>query len=73
MEKSIFNYFPRIVYTYGTTYADGVLLQYFFKPVCANFLPCFTSGSFWKNNCRTVMLYALPLIAGIACFGFAIN
>jgi hypothetical protein len=27
MEKSIFNYFPRIVYTYWTTYADGVLLH----------------------------------------------
>jgi hypothetical protein len=36
MEKSIFNYFPRIVYTYGTTYADGVLLHNIFKPVCAN-------------------------------------
>jgi hypothetical protein len=35
MEKSIFNYFPRIVYI-GTTYADGVLLHNIFKPVCAN-------------------------------------
>jgi hypothetical protein len=46
--KSIFNYFPRIVYTYGT-YADGVLLHNIFKPVCANALASlFYSGSFWK-------------------------
>jgi hypothetical protein len=31
-----FNYFPRILYFIGTTYADGVLLHNIFKPVCAN-------------------------------------
>jgi hypothetical protein len=36
--KSIFNYFPRIVYTYRNYIADGVLLH-ILKPVCANWLP----------------------------------
>jgi hypothetical protein len=36
MEKSIFNYFPKLFILIGTTYADGVLLHNIFKPVCAN-------------------------------------
>jgi hypothetical protein len=36
MEKSIFNYFPRIVYTYWNYICRWCALTQYFKPVCAN-------------------------------------
>jgi hypothetical protein len=36
MEKSIFNYFPRIVYTYWNYIRRWCALTQYFKPVCAN-------------------------------------
>jgi hypothetical protein len=64
MEKSIFNYFPRIVYTYGTTYADGVLLH----NILNRFVQMLLASLFYfwfllENNCRTVMLfYVFPTL-----------
>jgi hypothetical protein len=77
MEKSIFNYFPRIVYTYRNYICRWCALTQYFKPVCANafgfpVLLLVPSGKKLQNG-DAFLCTPNPLIAGIACFGLAIN